>query len=185
MLNLIKNSLLRRLAVRKNVTIGERFHVGIGSTVWAPRSLTIGNDVYVGKNVTIQVDGVIGDGVLFANLSGIVGKTDHRSDQVGTLIRRSEWVGDNPDSLSHTTTIGTDVWVGYGAVVLSGITVGDSSIVGAGAVVTRDVPPNSIVVGNPARVVGQRFSDEQLDAHWASLRSAGHRLQPFATSIRS
>src|SRR3712207_4483152 len=59
--------LLRRLAVRTNVSVGARFHVGPNSVLWAPRSLTVGDDVYVGKNVTIEVDGAIGDGVLMAN----------------------------------------------------------------------------------------------------------------------
>lgn len=50
-------------------------------------------------------------------------------------------------------TIGDDVWVGGGVIVLGGVTIGDGSTVGAGAVVTRDVPPRSVVVGNPAKVV--------------------------------
>lgn len=132
--------------------------------------------MYVGKNVTLEADGVIGDGVLFANLSGIVGRTDHDSTELGVSIRRSRWVGRHPDRLSQVTTIGSDVWIGYGAIVLSGVTVGDSSIVAAGAVVTRDVPSNSVVVGNPARVVGSRFSDEEITSHWKKLESTGHRI---------
>lgn len=50
-------------------------------------------------------------------------------------------------------TIGDDVWVGGGVIILGGVTVGDGSTVGAGSVVTKDVPPRSVVVGNPAKVV--------------------------------
>lgn len=49
--------------------------------------------------------------------------------------------------------IGDDCWLGGGAIVLPGVTIGDRSVVGAGAVVTRDVPPDSLVAGNPARVI--------------------------------
>ncbi len=49
--------------------------------------------------------------------------------------------------------IGHDVWIGGGAVVLPGVTIGDRSVVGAGSVVVRSVPPDSLVVGNPARIV--------------------------------
>ena len=49
--------------------------------------------------------------------------------------------------------IGNDVWIGGAAVVLPGVTVGDRSVVGAGTVVVRDVPPDTVVVGNPAKVV--------------------------------
>jgi maltose O-acetyltransferase len=48
--------------------------------------------------------------------------------------------------------IGSNVWIGGGAIVLPGVSIGDDAIVGAGSVVTRDVPPGTTVVGNPARV---------------------------------
>jgi len=54
-------------------------------------------------------------------------------------------------------TIGHDVWIGHGVVVLPGRTVGDGAVLGAGAIVTRDVSPYTIVVGNPARPVRERF----------------------------
>lgn len=50
-------------------------------------------------------------------------------------------------------TIGNDVWVGAGAIVLGGVVLGDGSVIGAGAVVTRDVPDNTVVAGNPAKPV--------------------------------
>ncbi|GAB7189385.1 hypothetical protein NUM3379_00910 [Kineococcus sp. NUM-3379] len=60
--------------------------------------------------------------------------------------------------------IGNDVWIGHGAIVLGAVTVGHGAIVGAGAVVTRDVPPYAVVVGNPARVARHRFAPEIVDA---------------------
>lgn len=59
--------------------------------------------------------------------------------------------------------IGNDVWIGYRAVLLAGVTVGDGAIVAAGAVVTKDVPPYTIVGGVPAKVIRKRFSDEMID----------------------
>ena len=56
--------------------------------------------------------------------------------------------------------IGNDVWIGYEAVVLSGVTIGDGAIIGTRAVVTKDVPPFTIVGGVPARPIRKRFSDE-------------------------
>ena len=85
----------------------------------------------------------------------------------------------NYDRDAEWTHIGNDVWVGANAVVVKGVRVGDGAIIGASAVVTRDVPPYAIVVGNPARVLRYRFSEEDiaflLTLRWWDLDRA--RLQ--------
>jgi acetyltransferase-like isoleucine patch superfamily enzyme len=60
--------------------------------------------------------------------------------------------------------VGSNVWIGYGACVLRGVRVGDNSIVGTNAVVTKDVPANAVVAGSPARIIRMRDAPEQL--HW-------------------
>lgn len=60
-------------------------------------------------------------------------------------------------------TLGNDVWVGFEAVILSGVTIGDGAIIGARAVVTKDVEPYTIVGGVPARVIRRRFDDETIE----------------------
>ena len=60
-------------------------------------------------------------------------------------------------------TIGNDVWIGYEAVILSGVTIGDGAIIGTRAVVTKDVPPYAIVGGSPAKVLKKRFSDDIIE----------------------
>ena len=62
-----------------------------------------------------------------------------------------------------STTVGNDVWIGYRAIILSGVTIGDGAVIGAGAIVTKDVPPYGIAVGNPARVIRKRFSDSVVE----------------------
>ncbi len=59
--------------------------------------------------------------------------------------------------------IGHDVWIGRQAVVLKGVTVGDGAVIGAGSVVTRDVPPFAVVAGTPARILKYRFSSFLID----------------------
>lgn len=69
----------------------------------------------------------------------------------------------NYDKCALTTIIGNDVWVGANSVILKGRTIGDGAIVGAGSVVTRDVPPYAIAVGNPARIVKYRFESADIE----------------------
>lgn len=60
-------------------------------------------------------------------------------------------------------TIKNDVWIGYRAFIFSGITIENGAIIGAHSVVTKDIPPYAIVVGNPAQLIGYRFNKEQID----------------------
>lgn len=164
--------LYRTLALQGKVSVGRRFHVGPGSRVWSHSGLRIGNDVYIGKWCTIECDGEIGDGVLIANSVGIVGRDDHDVRQLGVLARNSPWIGDetfNRQGKRLSVAIEQDVWIGFGAVILTGVRIGRGAIVAAGTVVVKDVPPYQIVAGNPNRVIGSRFSEEEIDLHEALL----------------
>jgi NDP-sugar pyrophosphorylase family protein len=81
----------------------------------------------------------------------------------GAYITDSDWHGIydriERNAVPAPIRIGNNVWIGDHALVLKGVTIGDNSIVGAGAVVTRDVPANVVVAGNPARIV------KELDPH--------------------
>lgn len=61
------------------------------------------------------------------------------------------------------TTVGNDVWLGYNTTVMPGVTIGDGAIIASGAVVTADVPPYTIVGGNPAKPIRKRFGDEEIE----------------------
>ena len=69
----------------------------------------------------------------------------------------------NYDKDSLLTTIENDVWIGANAVILKGIKVSNGAIIGAGSVVTKDVPPYAIAVGNPAKVLKYRFSQDEIE----------------------
>ena len=77
--------------------------------------------------------------------------------------------------------IGHDVWIGRSAIVLAGVTVGDGSVIGAGSVVTKDVPPYAIVAGNPARLIRYRFDENVIqklkEINWWNFSEA--RLKTF------
>lgn len=66
--------------------------------------------------------------------------------------------------LKGDTVVGNDVWIGYDALILPGVKIGDGAIISARSVVTKDVPPYAIVGGNPARLIRQRFPDPVVQA---------------------
>lgn len=152
-----------RHAVFGIVTIGPSFHLGKGSIVHSTHGLHIGRSVSIGRNCTIEVDGRIGDFVVMAANVGIVGRKDHDINQLGVPVLESTWVGDRPGEPIDSVTIGADVWIGYGAVVLSGVSIGDGAVVAAGSVVVRDVGPFAVVAGNPAHVVAARLSGREAE----------------------
>lgn len=115
----------------KNISIGQNSFINHNSCVWAGESssITIGNDVIFGPGVSV-----------IASNHGM---------KKGALIRLQE-------DFDKNIVIGNDVWLAAHVVVTAGVTIGDGCVVGAGAIVTKDLPPYSICVGVPAQVIGQR-----------------------------
>lgn len=164
-----------RVNVSGRVRHGREFRLGQGSTVSSAHGLVIGDHVAIGRNCTVEVCGRIGDYTLVAAAVGIVGRKDHDHNAVGVPIRYTTWVGDRACAPTDCVDIGTDVWVGYGACILSGVVVGDGAVVAARSLVTRDVPAFAVVAGSPAQVVGWRFSSpDERERHLRSLRTAPH-----------
>jgi acetyltransferase-like isoleucine patch superfamily enzyme len=172
-----------RLAVmgkRKYLSYGSGLHIGKCSRLWAPDKIVIGKQVYIGKYVHIECNCDIGDYVLMANRVALVGRYDHDFRAVGYPIRFAPWAGDakSDPALKRKQKIvmESDVWIGFGATILSGIRIGRGALVGAGSVVVHDVPPYAIVAGNPARVIGMRFDASMIEEHEARIKDGIFRF---------
>ena len=129
-------------------------------SIWAPNKIVkFGDCVQFGPRCVVQCDIKIGDHVLIATDVAFVGHNDHRFDVVGKTI----W--DSPRGAPQVTNVEDDVWIGYGAIVMSGVTIGRGSVIAAGAVVVSDVGRYLIVAGVPAREIAKRFSQEEILRH--------------------
>jgi acetyltransferase-like isoleucine patch superfamily enzyme len=156
------------LAKRNNISIGENSTFGRGTVFYAPNKITIGNNVYIGKYCSFETDIEVDNDVLFGNKVGLIGKYDHDYSYIGKSIKDSPWIGDidyNFKGKNLKIVVEKDVWIGYGAIIVSGVRIGRGSIVAAGSVVLRDVEPYTIVGGNPARVISKRYTSEQIEEH--------------------
>ncbi len=164
---------------KRNVVIGTKSNLqGLNTTFEGNNRIgknvkfggSIGRCSYIGDNCEITAD--IGRYCSIAsNVRTIAGKHPTRNwvstspvffstlAQCGTT-----YVSDNKFSEdSKRIKIGSDVWIGNGALLLEGIEIGHGSIVAAGAVVVRDVEPYSVVGGVPAKVIRKRFSDDEIE----------------------
>ncbi len=120
-----------------SITIGNDCYIGDGTRIWSGDSVTIGNDVLISHNVSI-VD---------TNAHEI--NHIERADRYRELIKHGAW--DDKGSIITTPIIIEDyAWLSFGSTILRGVTIGEGAIVAAGAVVTKDVKPFTIVAGNPA-----------------------------------
>lgn len=149
----------------RKYTIGKNIYIGRLVYLWAKHNIIIGDNFYIGKFSQIECDAEIGDNVIFANHVGLIGRYDHHYQQIGIPIALASQIRDkdyNWKGLSQKIIIEDDVWVGYGAILLSGIKVGQGSIIAAGSVVNSDVEPFSIYGGVPAKKIKNRF-DSPLD----------------------
>ena len=126
------------------------------TAIWSPhKDVTFGNQVQFGLNCRIQCDIEFGNSILMASNVSFVGKDDH----ITSIPCQTIWNSGRGDS--KKTHVGNDVWIGHGAIIIAGVTIGDGAIVAAGSVVTKDVEPCTIVGGNPAKLIKNRFETEE------------------------
>jgi len=136
-------------------------------TYLCKRKILIGNNVYVGKGAYLSANAGlhIGNGVTVGPELMVMGG-DHKFDEVGMLIHQMTTGGAN-----QPVIIEDDVWIGARVTLLKGVTIGEGAILGAGAIVTKDVPPYTIYAGNPARRIGFRYPKEKLETHLIAVES--------------
>lgn len=139
--------------------VGEGFQGPRSGMIKIGKRSRIGRYVYLGPRFECHGTIVIGDLCLISSDCTIIG-IDHVSNLVGTPTRLGM-----PTTARPVTVLGMDVWVGMRSLIMEGVRIGTGAIVGAGALVTRDVPPYAIVGGVPAKIIGHRFSAEEQAVH--------------------
>jgi acetyltransferase-like isoleucine patch superfamily enzyme len=144
----------------RDARLGKGFHVGRSVSIGA--GFIAGDYVYIGPYSQIPPHVSIGHYSSLSAHVAIVG-ADHNYEPPGVPI---VFAGRPP---SRVTTIGSDVLVGHGAILMRGITIGNGAIVGAGAVVTKDVPAYAVMAGVPATILRYRFDAEGQAIHEAML----------------
>jgi len=123
-------------------------------TNFAKRKILIGNNVQFGQYCNVSNDVEFGNNILLAGRVCIIGRQDHSFDVPGVLIWDSKRKEEKP------TIIEDDVWIGHNSTIIGGIRIGRGSIIAAGAVVTKDIPPCEIWGGVPAKKIRDRFQNE-------------------------
>lgn len=139
-----------RLTLHENVFISPGVYMSVGGNGHAK----IGASVYIGHdcNINCRQSLEIGSGTMIAQQVLIM---DYDGHPIFTSAsERKETYG----GMSEPIKIGKNVWIGFRSIIVKGVTIGDGAIIGAGSVVTQDVPPNTIVAGNPAKMIKEGVS---------------------------
>jgi acetyltransferase-like isoleucine patch superfamily enzyme len=146
---------------KKQIYIGNGTRIGNFSTLIIANdpnnnlnisSLNIGSNTYIGEYNNIRAGGgtiTIGNNCLISQHITIV--ASNHSFNKGELINRQPWKTND-----NYVTIEDDVWIGANSVILPGITIGEGAVIGCGSIVTKSVPKNAIVYGNPAKIIKYR-----------------------------
>lgn len=139
-----------RLRLGHRLTMGSNVVMGRSARLLSPEFVRIGNNVAIGADFHVETNLVVGSDVLISSRVSIVGR-DHRFDDPSTTVF---WAGRLP---AVTVTIEGDNLIGFGTIIVGPATIGRGCIVGAGSVVTGNLPSNTVCVGVPARPIRQRF----------------------------
>lgn len=157
LVNPFKKSLLKKCG--KKVSLEKRCKMD-----W--HNVELGNDIHIGEDNRFMCTGapiVIGDHVMFGpDVTLITG--NHRINILGKYMTEVECSDKSPED-DLPIVIKGDNWIGARAIILKGVEIGVGAVVAAGAVVTNNVPPYSIVGGVPARVISYRFDEKQIKEH--------------------
>jgi acetyltransferase-like isoleucine patch superfamily enzyme len=156
----IRMSFLLRFRYRF-LSAGKDFYIG-RNTLIRPKSVSVGDFSYIGNNCHIASQVTIGNWVMIASNASMVGG-DHVFNTAGIP---SIWAGRD---INRKIIIEDDAWIGHGAIIMHGVHIGEGAIVAAGSVVTKDIKPYAVVAGVPAKVLRDRFTDEQRQLHQEEL----------------
>jgi len=155
--------------------LGKYFHAGIRVRLWAPDEIKTGKFCYIGRDSQIECNAVLGNYVFTGNKVAFIGRYDHNWEEVGTPTLMTTRIRDrhyNWKGKGQKIVVEDDVWIGYGSTVLSGVKIGEGSIIAAGSLVTKDVEPYSIYGGVPAKKIKDRFATkEQVLEHIEKLKN--------------
>lgn len=147
------------LARKLRVFFARRIAISIGDHANIEKGAQFNANVSIGKysdlGVRCQINGplTMGDYVMMGP-DCIVYTQNHKIDDLSLPMQQAGFGDVKP------VTIGNDVWIGGRVIILPGVTIGDGCVIGAGAVVAKDIPPYSVAVGVPAKVVKSRLKKE-------------------------
>ena len=173
---LIKSILYKmvlRHRTRKLKTVGD--NVKIGKNCNLQGNVCCGSDISIGPGayfVSTHSNIFIHDHVIFGpNVTIYTG--DHPTDIIGKHISEITDQDKEPGKYDKDVIIEEGCWIGTRAIILKGVTIGRGSVIGAGAIVTKDVPPYSIYTGIPSVRIRARFSENEIEEHEKLLKKRG------------
>lgn len=131
-----------------------------GGTFIRPEEISFGNNVFIASNFHISARNLVFGSDIMIGPNLVIECDNHIYDKIGLTMFQTR-----SERKISGVTINNDVWIGANVTILPGVNIGEGSIIGAGSVVTKAIPPYSICVGNPCRKIKDRFTEKELIQH--------------------
>jgi acetyltransferase-like isoleucine patch superfamily enzyme len=158
---------LKILCLKSLVSHGKKFQLGPNVILYNYREIKVGNKVFIGDGTTIggRVPVAIGDNVMFGPEVMVRGG-DHNFTEVGKPMAEVKSGG-----VDLPIVIENDVWIGTRVIILKGVRIREGAVIGAGSLLTKEVPPYSVCVGSPAKAVRSRFTKTEMNEHLKMVKT--------------
>lgn len=166
----------RRLWLKKFKRVGSGFIFDPASTILTPGLISIGDDVFIGEYAHLSGEIAFGNRVMIGPRPVI----NTGMDIFAIRGMSPRFIKPVRPGFYAPVTVEDEVWLGSNIIILGGVTVGIGSVVGAGSVLVRDIPPFTVAVGNPCRPIRRIFSDEVLAVH---MREIGYGEEMIGKTV--
>lgn len=190
-----RNSFRKNILKKKNVHIDSSVSGYMNVTFEGDNGIPercqfLGNNITIGYRTTLGRNNLLGGNIIIGKYCQIgadvaLHASDHPITYMTTYINKNLFDGElKKFKIDHQITIGNDVWIGHGVIIVGNVTIGNGAILAAGSVITKNVEPYTIVAGVPGKTVRKRFSDSVINEiedlkWWDKSDEELEELKPF------
>jgi len=154
-------SFMRFKKVGKNIILSK------GGTFIRPEEIVFGNNIFISRNFHISARNLIFGNNIMIGPNLVIECDDHIYNKVGVAMFQTQ-----KERKGSFIKLEDDIWIGAGVTILKNVIIGEGAVIGAGSIVTKDIPPYTICAGIPCKALKPRFNEQELEKHLYIVKSS-------------